>query len=222
MLPGEEGKSAEAFRSERAPATPNKIIPNDLWAVHDLLLGGYSSFFMQRDTEGHLEVQSHAVELADMLPKLHPHEPCREQIGNAIAGLSDGRQRVEAAANASWSCLPHSFSEASFYTPLKKIMVPSEEPSKEAIDARMPLLKNRSLLGACEGSRWPRTCSFWASLHTMAYRADALQLGKPFIHAVFPLLAGGATMCGGCTEHFRALHQSVLSPAVMRDVGQTF
>jgi len=66
-----------------------------------------------------------------------------------------------------------------------------------AEDARDPFLREPRLLTACRGSHWPRTCSYWASMHSMAYRADALGLGARFLPALLAVLAGGATMCGG-------------------------
>jgi hypothetical protein len=76
--------------------------------------------------------------------------------------------------------------------------------------ARDPKLKDTSILGACRKSGWHRTCSFWVSLHVMAYRADALGIGSRFFQSAVNVLASGATMCGGCTLHLQALHTDIL------------
>ncbi|CAE7446829.1 unnamed protein product, partial [Symbiodinium sp. CCMP2456] len=52
--------------------------------------------------------------------------------------------------------------------------------------------------------------------------ADELTLGQDLLAALVPILAGGATFCGGCTRHFRSLTQPVLSPAVREGLGQVF
>merc|ERR1712217_227783 len=95
------------------------------------------------------------------------------------------------------------------------------ENSDLAHQARDPALVSPDTLdlGACRGSHWPRTCSYWASLHSMAYRADVLGSGRLFLQAAITVLAGGATMCGGCTLHLHDLHYDVLSPAVRNDLG---
>jgi len=85
--------------------------------------------------------------------------------------------------------------------------------------ARNPRPLDYSKLGACKGTKWPRTCSYWVSMHTMAYRADALHLSLKFLTALMPILASGATMCGGCTLHMQALHKPVLQPVVISDLG---
>jgi len=174
-----------------ARAGPADIIPDDLWAVHDLLLAGYTAPFM-KEGAGKQEARQSAVKLARLLPQVHPHGPCRARIGAALEGWDpvaepERRAGVTAAAREAWACLPGNFTEASFSTPY----------TEEAIDslakaqwARMPSVKQR--LGACEGSQWPRTCSYWSAMHTMAHRADQLELGAQFLGAVMPILAGGA------------------------------
>lgn len=87
-----------------------------------------------------------------------------------------------------------------------------------ANSARDPKLKDTSVLGACQNSQWHRTCSFWVSMHVMALRADSLGLGTRFFQTALSVLAGGATMCGGCTLHLQALHAPVLSD-IKADTG---
>merc|ERR1719238_1194712 len=68
--------------------------------------------------------------------------------------------------------------------------------------------------GACASSDWPRACSLWTSFHGMALRAEAASMGKPFLTALSTLVAVGATSCGGCTWHFRAIMQPALDDVV--------
>lgn len=184
---------------------PWQITPNDFWAIHDLLLVGYDAYFMKRDSEGQREVQANALELTRLMPQLHPWPPCREQIGAAMAGVDAGAPRVIAAAKAAWRCLPAHYDETSFTTAFVPQALWNPDTTKGqgelveglAEDARDPFLHNPHVLGACRGSHWPRTCSYWASIHNMAYRADALGLSARFMPAIIAVLAGGATMCGG-------------------------
>jgi hypothetical protein len=236
---GSAPSTGRASALEVTRAGPSDIVPDDLWAIHDLLLAGYTAPFM-KEGPGKEEVRQSAQNLAKLLPQIHPHEPCRAQIGSALEGQAADRMRrgtagwadnaaleelaeresragVVAAAQASWACLPGNFTEASFDNPF----------TEEAIDkwdaqfaTRMPSVRQK--LGACEGSKWPRTCSYWSSMHTMAHRADQLGLGGQLLGAVIPVLAAGATMCGGCTLHLRALHDTVLTEAVVAGLGQDF
>jgi len=199
------------------------ITPNDLWGVHDLLLVGYGGVFMKLDTPGALEVKQAAVELAKLLPQLHPVSECRAAISEVLDSNTEDQAMVSAAAEASWKCLPAAkdtpefkdamwspFTEASLWDNMK------------AFASRMTEPRHSDILGQCQDSGWKRTCSYWSSLHLMAYRADVLKLGAEFLRAVFPLLASGVTMCGGCTLHFRAIHKPVLSPALESDFGSIF
>jgi len=127
------------------------------------------------------------------------------------------RAGIVAAAKASWECLPGNFTEASFDTPYTEAAIDS---AGYAFRAKMPKVLQR--LGACEGSQWPRTCSYWSSMHTLAHRADLLKLGSQFLEAIVPVLAGGATLCGGCTLHLRALHGPVLSKDINEGLGDIF
>lgn len=88
--------------------------------------------------------------------------------------------------------------------------------------ARFTAVRDRSLLGACKDTHWPRLCSFWVSLHLMAYRADALQVGAEFLRTLVPALSGGGLFCKGCTLHFRLLNRPALSAAILRDEGSYF
>lgn len=180
---------------------------NDLWALHDLLLIGYNGIFLNESSPAKREVQDHATSLAKMLPRVHPHKPCRHLIAEVVG--KNKKPNISAVAEAAWACLPANFSAADFDTVFLK--------ESDAAAAKMPHPKNPDSLGTCKGSGWPRTCSYWVSLHLMALRADALQLSAEFLHAVVPLLAGGALVCNGCTHHLMALHKPVLSESMRKD-----
>jgi len=192
---------------------------NDLWAIHDLLLAGYSALFLKKESPARVELQNKSLALAELLPSLHPYGPCRASIASALEAGGAALERLVSAARASWECLPGRFSEASFDHPFTPDMIGD---SLAASEARMTIPKNKALFAVCQGSQWPRTCSYWVALHTMALRADWLGKSREFLGAVVPLLAGGATLCGGCTRHMRLLHEPVLSPLVSSDYGSDF
>lgn len=199
---------------------------NDLWGIHDLLLAGYSGVFMQPSSAGASEVQKAAQELARLLPALHPHAQCRESLAKLL-GTSPGVPAMQApseelllqAALETWTCLPARFSPSHFHDPFLPAYVGNPQDYKQA-KMTEPLRYYWS--GTCRDTGWPRTCSYWVSMHAMAARADELTLGQDLLAALVPILAGGATFCGGCTRHFRSLTQPVLSPAVREGLGQVF
>lgn len=195
----------------------SSITANDFWAVHDLLLLGYDAYFMKEGSEGYAAVQKGALELAAMMQELHPYAPCRQQIGAAFTAAGGlGRPGLIAAAGASWACLPAQYDTSSIKTPFVPSLLGA---GFKAQKTRMSAPFDLGTLGACSTSAWPRTCSFWVTMHAMARRADAIGASARFLNALLPVLAGGVTMCGGCTVHLHALHKPVLPPAVMRDLG---
>jgi len=200
-------KSLPIFSFERSPSM---IIANDLWGIHDLLMVGYASVFMKRGSPGHHEVQGSAMKLARLIAKVHPYEPCRTAIRMALIDNGLGPQGIVKAAQASLSCLPAKFSEADIHSVFtEEFML---DPSKWTV-AALPA-PDTAKLGECAKTTWHRTCSYWVSFHTMAYRADGLGLGDEFLAALVPVIAGGATGCAGCTLHFRELYGLVLSKDV--------
>jgi len=215
-----------ASANETTNIRPSGTVPNDFWALHDLLLIGYSAVFMRQDSDGQKEVRQHAVDLARLLPQLHPHEPCRQMLTEALNGCTEDQETVVIAAEVSWNCLPGKFTASSFSSAFKAKAIERFESAFEgAIMAKMPKLRERKAseaLGVCRGSQWPRACSYWTSLHSMALRADALGLSRNLLRATLPVLAGGATLCNGCTLHLKALNKPVLSEAVMNDRGESF
>jgi len=190
---------------------PLSMKANDMWALHDLLLIGYHGIFLQPNSAAKREVQEAATRLAKMLPRVHPHKACRTVLAQVVG--KSATPDISVVAEAAWACLPQNFSSADFDTAFLK--------ESDGAAAKMPRPKEHVELGACQGSGWPRTCSYWVSLHLMAFRADVFRLGTEFVHAVIPLLAGGAVLCNGCTHHLMALHKPVLSESMLRDRHDT-
>mmetsp|Transcript_32385 Transcript_32385/g.58858 ORF Transcript_32385/g.58858 Transcript_32385/m.58858 type:complete len:263 (-) Transcript_32385:434-1222(-) len=219
FLQKQSREGSELFKSSGQQSAPGNIKPNDLWGIHDMLLVGYNALFMKPHSEGFKEVQRAGLQLAQMLPRLHPVKACREQIKTSIEG-ADGKDQVRNAAAVSWSCLPANFSAKSFTSAF--VGLDDVDTQEEAQKARMPHLVEESVLGACKNSKWPRTCSYWASMHLMSYRADQLGMGQQFLAAIFPLIAGGMTLCEGCTKHFRLLNEPALSNTLRDDKIEGF
>jgi len=179
---------------------------------------------MKQDSDGKKKVEQSALDLAQMLPQLHPYGPCREHIRSAMLHSGGTRQGLVAAASAAWSCLPMGSDGTSIADAFQGAFTLEtfDHAGPLQSSARNPIPRHPHSLGVCRQSSWHRTCSYWASFHTMALRADLLGLGRRFLHSISNLIAGGATMCGGCTIHFRALHQPVLSTTVARDFGDVY
>jgi len=201
-------------------------VPNDLWAIHDLVLAGYGAVFMQKSSPGEEEVREAAMQLARLLPALHPFPTCQERIAHVLktspgtpASQVSGLDQLLQLAEVTWKCLPAHFFSKSFDRPFKRYELSG---FKAAQNAKMTRVRNPRALGVCRSTAWPRTCSYWVSMHALAYRADELKLGQPLIRALLPILAGGATLCGGCTKHFRLLTGPFLSPAVKSDFSNVF
>lgn len=203
------------------------IEPDDFWGVRDLLLISYAGVFMVQNSIGHQLVQAYVLDFAGMLPKLHPYSPCRISIGTVLAHAPSGRfasdeenkQRLLAVAEAAWSCLPAKFTVDSFSNPYRVDMMGNLEAS---FGAHMTVPVNTSGLGACQDSRWPRTCSYWATMHAMAKRADAIGVGDRLISSFVSMAAAGATLCAGCTFHWQALHKDFLDQRILQDFGSSF
>eukprot|EP00927_Polykrikos_kofoidii_P085597 TRINITY_DN9350_c0_g3_i1.p1 TRINITY_DN9350_c0_g3~~TRINITY_DN9350_c0_g3_i1.p1 ORF type:complete len:216 (+),score=28.20 TRINITY_DN9350_c0_g3_i1:125-772(+) len=173
---------------------PGDFIANDLWGIRDLVLSGYAALFMRRESEGARNVRTAGFNLVELLPKLHPVALCRQKIDEAIKNTANGTTRISFVAQAAWSCLPGNFTPNHFDTPFLDEYLDDYEKAKAS---KMVHLNDPSVLSACKDSAWPRTCSYWSSMHAMAYRADALNLSKPFLRAIFPILASGTIQCVG-------------------------
>ena len=186
----------------------SRATANDLHGIHDLLTAGASGVFLLEGDR--FVVEDAASRLAKLLPQLHPVAECRAAIKAAMAtplaedALGGAPPEVAAAARASWACLPARFDASSFdrSTAFEASRVGNTTAEKLA---RRPKVSDRTALGACGPTTWDRACSFWVSLHALSARADARGLQDAFIDAVVKLLAGGATQCAACTNHFRLL-----------------
>eukprot|EP00434_Breviolum_minutum_P031170 symbB.v1.2.027567.t1/scaffold2838.1/size69213/8 len=174
---------------------------------------------------GSQEVKTASKKLTALLPAIHPLDQCRQRfadtlggtIGSPFAKQVTDEMQMQAALDA-WDCLPSHFKAQDFKDPFLPDALGNFEAYKAA---KMTVPKNR-LKGVCGLSPWPRTCSFWVSMHLLAARADLLLLGHELLDALVPILAGGATFCGGCTKHFRALTKPLLSPAMVQDFSDVF
>eukprot|EP00450_Noctiluca_scintillans_P013218 CAMPEP_0194510198 /NCGR_PEP_ID=MMETSP0253-20130528/41456_1 /TAXON_ID=2966 /ORGANISM="Noctiluca scintillans" /LENGTH=285 /DNA_ID=CAMNT_0039353419 /DNA_START=47 /DNA_END=904 /DNA_ORIENTATION=+ len=220
-----QGVTASRLTQSTAFEGPRDVRnPNDLWALHDLLMLGFKAPFMKPYSEGYRVAQSSAVELARLMPALHPHPPCRAAFAELLhtqpgqmSTLDVDEPLLLQLADASWSCLPVSLTSSSFDTPF---MSEAMHDDAVAFAARSPQLKDESVLGVCRGSAWPRTCSYWTAFHAFAYRAEALNLGVELFRAVSVVLAAGATQCGGCTLHWRLMLGPQLISSVQSDLGE--
>eukprot|EP00747_Dinoflagellata_sp_TGD_P002273 gnl/TRDRNA2_/TRDRNA2_103569_c0_seq2.p1 gnl/TRDRNA2_/TRDRNA2_103569_c0~~gnl/TRDRNA2_/TRDRNA2_103569_c0_seq2.p1 ORF type:complete len:433 (+),score=17.32 gnl/TRDRNA2_/TRDRNA2_103569_c0_seq2:52-1350(+) len=216
------------------PLSLGDALPTDLWAIRDLLLIGYAGVFMKRRSWGLGQVERSAVDLARLLPQLHPLKSCRQAMAEALDpaptwrewllwrfGFGYWRTGLEAVAEAAWSCL--NLTASSFESPFHLSgWQQAEGMYTGPPPTTTPTQATSAMLGVCAGSKWPRACSMWVALHFMAYRADALGLGRTFLTLLIDVIAGGATLCGGCTLHFRLLCEGLLPRAVKRDLGKFF
>lgn len=204
-------------------AAPADFVANDLWAVHDLLLVGYAAPFMKPGSDGERTVRASAVELARLLPLLHPYKPCRQQVGVALTGnpgMGD-LDVVAAAADASWACLPAKFSATDFMQPVSAKHMHARSGLVH-LKSTAPLSPKSMQLGACRLSSWPRTCSYWAVLHGMALQADHSGKSWEFLKAVANVISGGVTMCSSCNMHFVLLMEGLVHDSIRQDVTSGF
>jgi len=216
--------SAEPKPGSLEAAGPSGVKPDDLWGIRDFLLLGYDGTFMKPDSEGLRQVRASAMDLLDMLPQLHPHPACRQQMEQTLEqDAGDNISMLATAAEASWRCLPANLSGDDFTSVYSASGIGNVDEAKRA---RFPEFQaessSRVNLGACASSKWPRTCSYWVALHLMAFRADALGLSARFLRSVMNVISGGALLCAGCTLHFREMHEDHLSQAVRDDYGSDF
>lgn len=170
-----------------------------------------------------LWVQIASKKLAALLPAIHPLERCRERFAQILGGTAGSPVLTEVTndmhinvTGEAWHCL--ALVEEDFKNPF----LPNAIGNFEAYKAAKMTVPKRTLNGLCGQSAWPRTCSYWVSMHLLAARADLLLLGHQLLDALIPILAGGATFCGGCTKHFRALTKPMLSPALVQDFSRVF
>lgn len=188
-------RHARKVAKAHSSPTPAGISPLDLWAIHDLLLLGHKGPLIQ-DNVGRPLVQAAAESLGGLLSDIHPIPQCRVAVA-AAATLS-------AKAKATWSCL--GLSKANFTGAFVS------EKKSHFVDAANTMPNFDKDLGACAGSKWPRGCSYWASMHAMGVRADAFQKAGVYFQAILRIISGGALYCFGCTSHWRVLNKYLLPP----------
>ncbi|KAH8046989.1 hypothetical protein JL722_13326 [Aureococcus anophagefferens] len=188
----------------------SSVVANDLHGIHDLLTAGAAGVFL---LDGDRAVVVEAAErLAKLLPQIHPLAECRAAIGDAVcARRATGTGPTAASPPRS----PRRRARPGPASPAPSTRRPStaSSPSRPGASATSPTRssrggrrsRTRASLGACRPSSWDRACSFWVSLHALAARADAKGLQDAFLDSTTKLLAGGATQCAACTNHFRLL-----------------
>lgn len=178
------------------------------------------------DFEGLLAVQGAAVDLAHLLPYLHPVPHCRKSFSDVIkacrqdkaCGEEDFITRMAAEA---WECIGIK----------EHHIIPTCEGKGECSGSPITSLRNSDgsilqvknilpysnfrvegiELGVCQhgpvgddgyptgSTKWVRACSYWTAFHSLALRADALggHLPNILLGAVMRIVAGGALWCGG-------------------------
>merc|ERR1719331_3461283 len=115
------GASDYAFQSEEVADAPQFLNKYDLWGIHDMLIAGYAcpacnSLENGMKSRAHASVQNAAVDLAVLLPKVHPIEECRVAFQKVIGAyevlveLSRERTKdmIDEVAHASWTCIDSS------------------------------------------------------------------------------------------------------------------
>ena len=133
------------------PSTTNPaalIQPNDLYALHDLLLVGYAAVFVKADSAATQLVQEMAVDLTALLPVVHPWGPCRAAFAQ-LEPLPDPADTVARAAQVAWDCLPHEFEQADFSATFDRQCITDVALAKSAKNPSV-LPASRSSLSACE------------------------------------------------------------------------
>jgi hypothetical protein len=186
-----------APRDSRSRSITHLIEANDLYALHDLVLVGYTAVFMKAGSEGQQHVRNSALNLTQALPVLHPYSACRSSLA-ALDPSSTTRKvdAVAAVADRSWTCLPGRFKPADFNVVFSKDAF--DNPTLQNA-ARNPILNDPSVLGACAASRWMRTCSYWSVIHSIALRSESVLLSRDSVLLLQLLItiAGGVTQCRG-------------------------
>lgn len=174
------------------------ITPNDLHAIHDLILVGYAAVFMRVQTVGVGEVHQAVHNLTRALPTLHPYQNCRALLAQeAMSPAATPLAEVAASSGIAWSCLPAAFTENDFTRPFTPAAVTNPQLAKQARNPGVKVTASAKL-GACAASHWPRTCSYWSSIHSMALRAELLRVsGSAFLSMMVTVVASGATQCRG-------------------------
>lgn len=171
-------------------ATTHQIQPNDLHAVHDLLLVGYAGVFMQTESRGLAQVQQAALNMSILISELHPWAPCR------LSDLAEARLgALNQQAKHSWGCLPHKFKETDFTAVFDEQCITNVPMAKAARNPHL-VPDAEGAVSACQGSHWDRVCSYWSGIHSTALWAET-QHRAAILPALLMLFWGGATQCSG-------------------------
>jgi hypothetical protein len=195
------GNTSERQRRAARQNPPISVTPKDLWAIHDLLILGDTPPLLDKGHAGIPLVKDAAVALGDMLGTIHPVHACR----SAIAGVTG----IKAKAKAAWSCLGVSA------TDFDAVVTPgTAHPGGSKFNRDVGNPEPSFTLGACQGSHWPRGCSYWVSAHSLAVLAEANNMGTKFFQAFMRIIAGGALYCHGCTSHHLLLNTHFLPSAL--------
>lgn len=195
------------YLSERTTNSHSKhmILANDLFAAHDVFMVGDIAVFESPGSAGAAAVHASSRKLSQYVLELHPVAACRAAL-SSIQDEGDDVDFMAARGAAAWTCLPEHFTASDFANPFTAAAM--RDPAA-AHAARFPYFVADSgrtaSLGACQGSKWQRTCSYWSLFHTMALRLEQvfpLETGTGLASSKFlPLLittvAGGLTQCKG-------------------------
>jgi len=172
---------------------------NDVYALHDLLLVGWSAVFMRNCSSGQTSVRDAVHQVTQLLPSLHPSASCRASLAaQALPPSSSHLDAVAWTARECWSCLPAHFTADDFSAVFDVAAVQDQKLQVAAKNPQIVSESKKAALGTCQASTWARTCSYWTSLHAMAARGEALGLdGTMLLQAMITTMAGGATQCRG-------------------------
>lgn len=208
--------------------SPKHINNYDLWGIHDLLIAGYAcpgckALVSQSNVEQ--EVRNAALEFAQLLTKVHPIQDCRTAIQTAISSVAPGEEKgevlIDSVAAVTWSCLDSSATcdSSSWFCSVGDFLNYGATMDKFPAGLEKAPLPPPFAVGktvACsnkhkQNTHWNRACSYWASLHAMAFRADVIAQETPrvgiqarfsLLKTLAPMIAGGALLCEGCTRHY--------------------
>jgi len=181
-----------------------EVSANDFHGLHDILLIGYSGIGTKTGEADEIARQS-VENMIELLPQVHPVPGCRAAIDAVLQQMPKAerhgfyrKSRVVAVAQVAWDCLPAKFTTDSFNVSFTQDNM-HERDSLGRPEARNPKVEVgvKAQLGACRGSSWDRTCSFWSLLHVMTARAEMAGIGPAFVAAWISAIFSGATMCKG-------------------------
>ena len=119
--------------------------PNDLYAMHDIILTGYAAPFMKDGSQGREDVREAVTGLTrDLLPILHPVKRCRDEIERVVfnrEAIGSDLALIRRSADVLWSCLPAKFDSNDFQHPF---VFESLKSPRTVLDSRNPILLRRS------------------------------------------------------------------------------